>query len=74
MAPSKRKTEGGTKMSFMTDNTLHYATRGLTGNRETDIAFLKEQIHEYSFDLRITAALERILKCLTVPEAGCAVA
>ena len=56
-------------MSFMTDNTLRYATRGLTGNIETDIAFLKEQIYEYSFDLRITAVLERILRCLTVPEA-----
>ena len=61
-------------MSFMTDHTLRYATRGLTGNRETDIAFLKEQLHAYSFDLRITAALERILKCLIIPETGCAVA
>ena len=71
MALSKYK-EGGTKMSVMPDNTLRYATRGLTGNRETDIAFLKEQLHKYRYDQRITSALERILKCLTIPEAGCA--
>ena len=61
-------------MPTMVENALRYATRNLTGNREADIAFLKKQNKEYYYDSRVSSALERILKCLMIPEASTAAA
>ena len=52
-------------MSTIVDHTLKLITKHLTGKREADIAFLKEQIEYYRFDSRVTDALARILRCLT---------
>lgn len=53
-------------MSTIVDNTLKLITEHLTGRRENDIMFLKEQIEYYRFDSRVTDALERILRCLAL--------
>ena len=52
-------------MSSKSDDTLRYATRNLTGNRETDIAFLTAQITSERFDAQVTEVLRRILACLS---------
>ncbi|MBR2561451.1 MAG: hypothetical protein IKE31_04795 [Eubacterium sp.] len=53
-------------MSTIVDNTLKLITGHLTGRREKDILFLKEQIDYYRFDSRVTDALEHMLRCLTL--------
>ena len=61
-------------MNMTANSALRYATRNLTGKRETDIAFLKEQILNNRFDEQIRAALERILACLSFAEGSAATA
>lgn len=61
-------------MNMTTNSALRYATRNLTGKRETDIAFLKEQITKNRFDAQIKAALERILNCISYAEGSVATA
>ena len=61
-------------MKMTTDNALRDATRGLTGNRIKDIAFLKEQIASGNFDEQVTAALSRILGGLSFSESSAAAA
>ena len=55
-------------MNAITDQTLRYITSGLTGRREKDIVFLQDKIEEFRYDLRISEALQRILRCLTFTE------
>ena len=59
-------------MNMTTNSALRYATRNLTGKREADIAFLKEQIIKNKFDAQINAALERILNCICFAEGSAA--
>jgi len=61
-------------MKMTTESTLRNATRGLTGNRIKDIAFLKEQIASERYDEQVTAALTRILVCLSFSESSAAAA
>ena len=53
---------------------LQTATSGLTGRREQDIAYLKEQIVEYSFDEQIVSVLRNVMRCLVSPGMSSAVA
>ena len=53
-------------MSTTTNITLKNATSGLTGRREADITYLREQILEYAGDAQVIAALNSILSSLTV--------
>ena len=46
---------------------LIIVTSGLTGHRERDIAYLREQILEYQADDQLVAVLQNILGCLACP-------
>ena len=46
---------------------LKIVTSGLTGHRERDIAYLREQILEYQADDQLVAVLQNILGCLACP-------
>ena len=46
---------------------LKIVTSGLTGHRERDIAYLREQIMEYQSDDQLVAVLQNILGCLAGP-------
>ena len=48
-------------------STLKAVTSGLTGHRERDIAYLREQIMKYQSDDQLVAVLQNILGCLACP-------
>ncbi len=51
-------------MSTAARQVLKLATSGLTGRRERDIAYLKEQIVVFGSDAQVVAALRNILGSL----------
>ena len=60
--------KGEKSMNTMTNQMLKAATSGLTGRREHDIAYLREQIREYHAEETLVMILENILGCLAMPE------
>ena len=58
----------GEIMSTMTKQLLQMVTSGLTGRRETDIAYLHEQIAEYEPDAQVVPVLRNILGSLVFKE------
>ena len=54
-------------MSTRTTMMLQIATSGLTGHRERDIAYLKEQIRDFSSDEQTVAVLKNIISGLAGP-------
>ena len=55
-------------MNTMTNQMVRMATIGLTGRREYDIAYLKEQICMFSDNEYVVSVLRNILSCLAGPE------
>ncbi len=56
--------KGGVIMSTAARQVLKLATSGLTGRRERDIAYLKEQIVVFGADAQVVTVLKSILGSL----------
>lgn len=49
---------------------LRMVTSGLTGRREYDIPYLKNQIQEYAADVVLTSRLANVLAAISFTKAG----
>ena len=61
-------------MNAGTSQMIRIITSELTGRREKDIAYLKDQIRVYRLDSQIRAVLENILRSLSFPTQNSAAA
>ena len=55
-------------MNTMTNQLVKMATVGLTGRREYDITYLKEQISMFSDNESVVSILKNVLSCLAGAE------